>query len=148
MPSPEDLHGAWHLRRFVITFDDGRAPLHPLGSDASGLLIYSPGGWMSAVLSRGDRAPLGVARLERSASAPVDAKARAFDSYLSYAGTWHLDGEHVVHRVTLAQTPELVGQENRRLVRRVDGALTLSYRLTARSGVGRTYALSWSRAHA
>jgi len=148
MPSPEDLHGAWHLRRFVITFDDGRAALHPLGADARGLLIYSPDGWMSAVLSRGDRGPLGVARLERSAAAPPEAKARAFDSYLSYAGTWRLDGEQVVHQVTLAQTPELVGQENRRVARLDGDGLTLSYRLVARSGVGRTYALSWSRAHA
>ena len=148
MPSPEDLHGAWHLRQFTIAFDDGRPAIHPFGEAARGLLIYSPDGWMSATLSRTDRAALGVGRLERSGAAPQAAKAAAFDSALSYAGTWRLDGEHVVHRVTMAQTPDLVGEENRRRARLTRDGLTLSYRLTARSGVARTYTLVWSRDHA
>ena len=147
MPTPSDLHGAWHLRRFVVAFDDGRPDLHPFGPGARGLLVYTPDGAMSAVLSRADRAPLGVPRLEASGRATPEAKAAAFDGYLSYAGTWRLEGDAVVHTVTLAQTPELVGQQNRRTARLEGDTLTLSYRWTGRSRVGRTHTLLWSRRH-
>lgn len=145
MIRPSDLHGAWHLRAFTIAFDDGRPDLHPFGEAARGLLVYSPDGWMSAVLSRADRAPLGVDRLESSWRATPAAKAAAFDGYLSYGGTWRLMGDTVVHSVTLAQTPELVGQDNRRCARLEGDTLTLSYTRTGRSGVLRTHTLTWSR---
>ena len=143
----EELVGSWSLSSFEITFSDGRAPLHPFGRDASGLLVYAADGHMSAILSRSDRAPLGVARLETSAAAGAAAKQAAFDSYLSYAGQWRVEGHSVIHTVTLAQTPELVGAENRRLATLDGDTLRLRYELTARSGVVRRYALVWRRCH-
>ena len=147
----QDLVGAWALDAFTIRFDDGRPALEPFGPDASGLLTYTPDGWMSAVLARGDRPPLGVSRLEASARADEAARAAAFDSYLSYAGRWRLEVDaqgdaHVVHEVTLALVPELVGQDNRRAARLLDdGRLELSYHITPRSGVTRRYVLIWRR---
>lgn len=145
MLTPQDLCGSWSLARFEITFSDGRAKVFPFGPDARGLLMYSLDGHMSAVLSRADRPGLGATRLETSGAAPEDAKAAAFDSYLSYAGTWRLEGETVVHAVTLAQTPELVGVENRRRATLHGDVLILRYDITARSGVVRHYTLIWER---
>jgi hypothetical protein len=145
---PARLVGSWRLRRFQIAFSDGRAVVHPFGEDAQGLLVYAADGHMSAVLSRAGRAPLGATRLETSGAAPTQAKSDAFDSYLSYAGTWRVEGDAVVHTVTLAQTPELVGVENRRHATLVGHELTLSYDIRARSQVVRHYTLVWSRAHA
>lgn len=148
MLDPTHLLGTWRLIGFEIRFSDGRPPVRPFGPDAVGLLIYAPDGHMSAVLSRGHRAPLGATRLETSAAAPDVAKSAAFDSYLSYAGTWRVEGDTVVHTVTLAQTPELVGVENRRAASLEGDDLTLRYGITARSGVRRGYTLRWRRAHA
>lgn len=142
--SPSDLTGPWHLEDFTIRFADDRPPLRPFGEGARGQLIYTADGHMSATLCRADRPPLG-GRLETSARAPADAKAAAFDGYLAYAGRWRLDGDAVVHAVDFALTPDLVGAENRRTARLIDGRLHLTYRLTARSGVERTYTLVWRR---
>ena len=144
---PDDLLGSWSLATFEITFSDGRTPLYPFGEDACGLLLYAADGHMSAVLSRAGRSPLGASRLETSVSATATAKQAAFDSYLSYSGRWYIEGEDVVHVVTLAQVPELVGVENRRHVTRTGDTLCLRYELTARSGVVRYYALTWERVH-
>jgi len=146
---PEQLHGSWLLERFVIRFADGRPPVQPFGERARGLLMYTPDGRMSAILSRADRPPLAASRLETSAKAPAEEKAGAFDSYLSYGGRWTIEGDEVVHAVEYALTPNLVGRDNRRRADfrpAPDGdRVVLSYDVPARSGVTRHYSLTWRR---
>ena len=139
--TPADLHGAWRLLSFQIDFADGRPPALPFGQAPQGRLVYTPSGHMMAALARPDRAPLGVSRLETGGRAPAAAKAAAFESYLSYAGRWWLEGDAVVHAVELALVPEAVGRENRRAATLADGQLCLRYQLTPKSGVTRTYTL-------
>ncbi len=146
MVKPEDLVGAWSLARFVVTYDDGRAPLHPLGDDAQGMLVYSASGKMSAVLSRRDRRSLGMARIESSAKVTDSDKAAAFDSYVSYAGTYRVEGGAVLHDVTLALSPDVVGQTNARNATLEGDDLRLRYDVTPPSGNTRHYALDWRRA--
>jgi hypothetical protein len=140
-----DFVGAWDLGDFRITFSDDRPPVFPFGEDAVGQIIYAASGHMSAVLSRADRPALTASRLETTGSAPSSEKAAAFDSYLSYGGTWTVDGNDIVHTVTHALSPNLVGQKNRRHVTLAGDSVTLSYSLVARSGVTRTYTLRWVR---
>jgi len=142
---PDQLHGSWLLERFVIRFADGRPPVHPFGEDARGLLMYTPDGHMSAILSRAGRPLLDASRLETSAKAPAEEKAGAFDSYLSYGGRWSIDGDEVVHTVEYALTPNLVGRDNRRRAALDGDRVVLSYDVPARSGVTRHYSLTWRR---
>ena len=130
---------------FVIRFADGRDPVYPFGEDASGLLVYAPDGYMSAVLSRAGRPSLAASRLETARRAPAEQRAAAFDGYLSYGGRWRIEGREVVHEVTHALTPNLVGAANRRRVALSEGRVVLSYDLPARSGVTRHYSLTWRR---
>ncbi|MCB9540330.1 MAG: lipocalin-like domain-containing protein [Myxococcales bacterium] len=140
----DELVGAWRLERFVVE-RAGRPPVEPFGPDAQGLVVYAADGWMSAVLSAGARAPLGAAGLETAAGADPAAKAAAFDSYLSYAGRWRLEGDEVAHTVELALVPEVVGQTLRRRVRRTPTGIELSYAAPTRGGAA-TWRLSWRRA--
>ena len=142
---PAALVGSWELLRCEISFSDGRPSVLPYGAEARGQLVYAADGRVSAVLSRADRAPLGVAGLESAAGAPPAAKAAAFDTYLSYAGRWQLDGESVVHTVELALVPEAVGRDQVRRVSFDGDHLVLTYERTARSGVERRYRLTWRR---
>ena len=96
------------------------------------------------MLTRSGRAPLGQG-LETAARATPEAKAAAFDGYLSYAGRWHLDGDDVVHTVEQALVPEVVGREQRRRLLLDGERLILSYVLSARSGIDRTFVLTWRR---
>lgn len=127
----------------MLDFDDDRPDLEPFGPGATGWLLYTPTR-MAAVLSRADRPPLDVPRLEAAHRASDDDKARAFDSYLSYAGTWRLEstdtGPVMVHAVTEALVPNIVGLEQRRHVDLAGDRLVLSYR-----GGAKTYRLSWTR---
>ncbi len=140
-----DLIGAWELVDFRITFDDERAPVAPFGDDARGQLIYTAAGQMSAVLSAGERARLSVDGLERASTAPIAEKAAAFDSYLSYSGTYSIRDGSVVHRVELALVPNIIGNEQVRQARLDGDELWLTYdRDTARGP--QHYALRWRRA--
>lgn len=139
------LVGAWRLVSARVSFSDGRPAVQPYGPDGSGSIVYSAEGWMSAVLTEGSRAPLGSTSLETSNRASDADKLAAFESYLSYAGRWRLDGDEVVHSVEMALNPNAVGQEQRRRVRWEGGDLVLSYQRTPPSGTVRTFELTWRR---
>ena len=152
--SAQALVGSWQLVDFLISFSGDRSPVRPMGEGARGLVTYGADGWMSAVLSRGDRAAVGTASLEAYQGVADPAKVAAFDSYLSYAGCWSVetspDGvSEVVHQVDLALVPELVGQSlRRRVALQGEGAgarLTLSYTVQPPGRSPRLYTLHWRR---
>ena len=148
MPSRSDLVGAWRLADFHITYADGRPAVAPMGEGAQGLLVYTADGHVSAVLSRADRAALGVGGLEQARHGAAQAKVEAFDTYMSYAGRYHIDGDEVVHTVELALLPDAVGRAQRRHVHWQEGTLVLHYDVTPPSGGTRRYRLTWTRAEA
>ena len=83
-----DLTGAWTLVEW--TASNGEKVRHPSGPDAAGRLIYSPDGFMSALLAAADGSS---------------------DS-LAYSGTWERRGtEEVVHRVSLSTVASFVGTD-------------------------------------
>lgn len=140
-----ELTGTWLLDSFVISHADGRPEVYPFGLEPFGLLVYDPVGYMSATLSKSDREGLGVRRFEVASESTDAKKAAAFDSYLSYVGTWRLHDGVVTHRVLASLVPDTIGTE---LVRRATldgGRLVLSYDVEARSGITRHYTLSWRR---
>ena len=152
--SAESLVGSWQLVDFLISSSGDRPPVHPMGEEARGLVLYGADGWMSAVLSRGGRATVGTSSLEAYQEVPAAAKVAAFDSYLSYAGRWSVETDshgvsEVVHRVTEALVPELVGQSLRRRVglqgQGPQARLSLSYTVQPPGRSARLYTLRWRR---
>ena len=145
------LLGTWQLLRWEIAYGDGRAPTLPYGADATGLILYTADGWMSACLGRAGRPRLSSDSVR---SAPEAERLAAFESWFQYAGPYHLRESggrlQVVHRVTHALNPNFVGTEQ---VRHVDfdaaGTLTLSASDTVPgSSVERHHRLRWTRAGA
>jgi hypothetical protein len=140
-----ELVGTWHLRECTVEFSDGRPLRKPYGDSPRGLLIYTADGTMSAVLAHEQRARLDVSGLESAARAAQSEKVAAFDSYMSYAGRYRVEGDRVVHSVTHALAENAVGSE---LERRVswDGAqLVLTYDRTGRAGAVAHFTLRWSK---
>lgn len=133
----DPLLGVWKLVRWEIAYDDGRPPSYPFGSDASGLILYTHDGAMSACIARAGRQPLSSASVR---SAPEVERLAAFESYFQYAGTYEIQpcdapgsgasgqgGLQVVHRVSHALNPNFVGTTQvRRMDFDADGTLTLS----------------------
>lgn len=139
---PEQFIGAWGLVSWRIEYGAGRVT-QPFGPDPLGYIVYSADGIMTASIAHRLRPPFGLINA-RDASA--EAKVAAFDSYFHYAGPWRIEGEEVVHTLTMALNPDMAGTEQRRLARfDGKGGLRLSADELARNGLTRHHVLQWQR---
>lgn len=139
---PQQFIGAWRLVDWRIEYAGGGVT-RPFGDEAAGYIVYSADGIMTASIGKGARARFGLANAR---SASPEQKAAAFDSYFHYAGPWHIDGDTVVHRVTMALNPDMAGTDQVRLAQ-FDGAggLTLSAHEAMKDGGSRHHILQWRR---
>ena len=142
IPGPDDLIGAWELDNWRITFSDDRPDTYPYGDDARGFLIYERSGRMSVTVSLATRPRLSDDNIRR---APLEEKGAAFDSFFHYCGTWHLDGERVVHSVEMALNPNFVGTDQVRGMEYTPGALRLIEQSTTRTGATMRNQLAWRK---
>lgn len=138
------LIGAWDLVDWRIDYDDGRPAVRPFGPDAEGQICYTADGHMSAVIQRTGRRPLSTPSPRQ---APAEECREAYTGFFCYAGGWTLEeGDTVVHRLTLALNPAMLGTEQRRHARLDDDLLELSASEALGHGRTRTHRLSWRRA--
>lgn len=137
-----DFIGAWSLIDWRIEYADGRIT-RPFGEGPCGFILYAAEGVMTASIARAARPPFGLANARNATPAQ---KAEAFDSYFHYAGPWRIDGEDVVHSVSLSLNPDMVGTDQRRLARfHANGDLTLSAFEVIKDGSERHHILQWRR---
>ncbi|MCC5868254.1 MAG: lipocalin-like domain-containing protein [Gammaproteobacteria bacterium] len=139
----EDLVGGWDLLDWRIETTAQITPSHPFGADAQGQIMYTADGRMSAVIARAGRVPLSTPS-PRQASA--EECREAFTSFFCYAGTWHLEGDTVVHRLRLALNPAMLGTEQRRKARLAGDRLELSASESLGGGRERRHRITWQRA--
>lgn len=148
-PDPSILLGSWRLERWEITYSDGRPSTLPFGPEATGLIVYTHDGHMSACIARAGRAALSG---QSTRTVPAEEQLAAFESYFHYAGRYHTR-EHegraqVVHEVGHALNPNFVGSRQVRDMT-LEGAdrLTLSASdpLPGKPGVMRHHRLIWRR---
>ena len=117
-----ELVGSWSIYRWRLSVGgEWRPPF--LGADASGLLVYSADGWMSAILMAANRPVLGPAGFGPGDPAT---KVAVSDGYVSYAGHYELRGNEISHHVRFSLYPDWIGQTLRRQVSWDDGRLTLT----------------------
>jgi hypothetical protein len=135
--SAKDLIGAWRLASWSLVHDDGRPSAFPLGPDARGMIIYTPGGEVSATLMRAGR----------TARPPVsDAdKAAAFGESFAYAGRYEVRDATVFHSIEIATDPALIGITSTRHIR-LDGDRLVLSGPDFTAGTGRTQRIEWRRA--
>ncbi len=117
-----DLVGAWHLESWSLEYDDGRPREFPLGEQTRGLLLYTPGGEVSATLMRIGAPPASFA----------------------YAGRYEVRDDTVHHAIEVASDPALVGVTTTRRIARDGDRLTLSGP-DFRAGTGRSQRIVWRR---
>ena len=97
----KDLLGAWRLESWSLIYEDGRPDEYPIGPDAPGVLMYTPDGRMSTVLSRAGRA-------KTKPSSPGE-KVTAYEDTFAYAGSFEVRDGVVHHVIDIAHDPALVG---------------------------------------
>jgi len=106
------LIGTWRLVEWTFTVDDSR-PTRPWGGNPAGLLTYTEDGRMSASLMSNGRPGAPTRTLS---AAPIEIRAAAAAGYLSYAGSYSIDGSDVLHHIELSLMPNWVGTTERRLI--------------------------------
>jgi Lipocalin-like domain len=136
--------GTWRL-----VSSDGRSSTgevsRPYGDSPVGLLIYGADGYMSATLMRPGRSHFATG--DRLRGTPEELRL-ASEGFLGYSGTYEIDEAQriIVHHVTVADFPNIVGTD---LVRRFtleNGALTLETPPVARAGKTWVFRLVWAPA--
>ena len=132
--------GAWVLEAWTISLGDKIS--YPFGEHPVGRILYTPDGQMSATIARADRPNLSH---PVPARAPVEEKLAAFDSYFSYGGSFHIDGDDVVHRVELSLNPNFIGSDQRRRMAFDGNTLTLSADEDTSKGK-KHHSIRWRRA--
>lgn len=106
------LIGTWRLVEWTFTVDHSR-PTRPWGGNPAGLLTYTEDGRMSASLMSNGRPGAPTRTLS---AAPIEIRAAAAAGYLSYAGSYSMDGNDVLHHIELSLMPNWVGTTERRLI--------------------------------
>ena len=136
--------GAWELESYTEADGSGRPPVHPLGEDATGLIIYTDDGYMSAQLMSADRPLFDTADPAGGTTRQTLAAARG---YLAYSGPFRVDESAAVlhHDVRVSLLPNWLGVTQIRSSKLDHDRLTLSLRST-RDGVETTSTLVWRRA--
>src|SRR5947207_2651203 len=125
MPSLfEQLVGAWELVSYRLIAENGSVTF-PLGEDASGLIIYTGDGYMSAQLMRLGRASYSSGDPHAGETHEMSAAAAG---YVAYSGPFTADEETrtLKHSVAVSLFPNWLGNTQLRICRLDGDSLTLS----------------------
>ncbi len=131
--------GTWKLVSWEVTLPDGTTQ-YPYGKDVVGYLIYTGEGYMSAEIMDPDRQQSHTDFPLEAASAqtlPDPDRAKAYSTYLSYCGTYTVEGDTVTHHVKAGLIPSWTGSKQARRFTFDHGCLII------RSG---NQKLTWERA--
>jgi hypothetical protein len=139
-----DLVGTWLLRSWTAEGDDGSV-LQPMGDHPEGILVYASDGTMITTIGEPDRSPIDGGDM---LAGPLDQRLAALSSFIAYAGTYRVDGDDVVHAVTMSLFPNWIGTEQRRHVELAADrrTLTLSADPFVLRGRRSAQRLAWERA--
>ncbi len=142
--SDNRLIGAWRLLSAEFHSSDGKV-IYPWGKNATGILVYSDTGYVSAQIMNPDR--LEFASCDNLKGTPAETKV-AFDGYQAYFGTFELtEGEKtVIHHITGNLFPNAIGIDLKRYYEiSGDNRLILSTPPMTLNGERVTGVLVWDR---
>lgn len=140
----ESVVGVWRLVSYTAQDEESGTVIKPFGDSPKGVLHYTAGGRMSALLTAGDRKRFTAGN---RINAPADERAEAFATSSAYAGTYTLEGDRVTHHVEVATNPDWVGGDQLRFPR-IEGnrlVITTPPLPTRPDGKLRVSTLTWER---
>jgi hypothetical protein len=111
----EQLIGAWKLVSYEEHPVDGSPAFHPLGENPTGIIMYTPDGYMSAQLSKPDRPKFASGDWFDGTAEDYASEAT---SYIAYSGPFHVDDEAktLTHSMFVSLFPNWTGQTQPRVV--------------------------------
>lgn len=113
--------GAYRLAKWTARSAHGTVA-YPFGDGPTGSLVYTPGGRMAVMLAAGDRTNLST---DDIVGGSEHEQAAAFSSFMAYSGEYVVDGDVVIHRITMSMFPNWVGVEQIRQMELLNDELVL-----------------------
>src|SRR5215831_11882585 len=138
----KSLVGTWRLLSATSTAGGGEVNSAVFGENPTGFITYTTDGRVSVIISDGGRKPLSVS--DRIAAA-TEERAKAFSSFVAYAGRYTFTGDKVVHHVEAASIQNWVNTDLVRSARLEGDRLILKTPPTARGGIQQSIELVWQR---
>jgi len=137
----DPLAGTWRLASFDIVTSDGEVVDQVLGPHPTGALMYD-GARMCVQLTRPDRPAFATKDI---LAGTTDEKARAYESFIAYCGTYSLTEAEgiVVHHLEWSLFPNWTGTDQRRFFATAGDRLTLTTPQFQRDGRPVTARLIW-----
>ena len=122
----EAVVGAWKLVEYSIKDKnkDGEK-YYPLGKDASGFLLYTPDGYMSAQMMASGRPAYANGHIHTGSA---DEMAKAAKGYMAYSGRYEvIEKNHtLIHHMEVSMNPTWLGQAQERYVTLTGDTITIS----------------------
>jgi hypothetical protein len=146
-PIAEALIGVWRLRDYSDVIE-GTAVSYPFGQDPDGLLIYTPDGFVSALLMARGRPNLSGSGFTEGTPDQYTSDGKSF---IGYTGRYDVDEAKllVTHRPTVAFAPNMIGSIQQRLVSLQRDVLVLTAEHVQAAGLPVTKSrLKWVRVKA
>ncbi len=113
MEESDPFIGTWKLISWEVKQPDGT--IHYLyGKDVVGYLIYTADGYMSSEImdpGRQQSDPNFLLEIAAAQTLPDADRARAYNTYVSYCGTYTMEGNTVTHHVKAGLIPSWMGSE-------------------------------------
>lgn len=135
------LIGTWRLVEWENRDAEGQVS-YPLGRGATGYITYTADGYMFVALMRAGRPAFAAGDL---LGGTPEERTAAAESYISYAGTYEVHADRVIHHVLASLFPNWVGTDQERFIDWDDERLILSTAPTLFGGSTRTAHLIWER---
>ncbi|BFM15647.1 hypothetical protein R50073_18300 [Maricurvus nonylphenolicus] len=139
--------GTWKLVNWHCTADNGKQ-WYPYGEDASGYIIYTPQGIVSATLMKQERGAIDLTRREigllrksledmngdingadEETLSRIEKYAVASTGYTAYCGSFHVSGSTVTHHIENSLYPDWIGTDLVRHFEFFDNRLLLTARV-------------------
>ena len=136
--------GTWRLISNETKEPSGEIS-HPFGKDATGYVIYTQDGYLALTIMGPNRGNFSSADIRAGS---LEDKQAAFDSYLTYSGTYEVTGDKVVHHIEQSLFPNWSGADQVRFFQFSGDRLILRTPPLAVGGAERTLYVTWQRATA
>lgn len=143
------LLGTWKLISITAIFPDGNIDKEAFGVNPIGYITYTPEGKMMVIFSKNQRPLLsGNSASPLTAaihSVPIEERAQAFSTFNSYAGSYTLDGDKVIHHVEIASIPNRIGKNLTRTFKLDGNRITITTPPSKSDNVPKVFELVWER---
>jgi len=143
------LLGTWKLISITAIFPDGKIDKEAFGANPIGYITYTIEGKMMVMFSKNKRQLLSgnsASPLTNAIhSVPIEERAEAFSTFNSYAGSYSLDGDKVIHHVEIASIPNRIGKSLTRTFILKGNQVTLKTPPSRSDDTPKIFELTWER---